>query len=232
MAFIAVTKIENGGGAAASGSVGTPGAGNALLHAGAGSTNSATTLVVTDGHNTWTTDGGAIPVAGSALAMAFASTPNVTAVATSVTCTWNSSTFVGFTSFIYEFSGVPTSSLFDVAGTQNVGTGTAVATAALLNTNTNDVFLGVFGNNSGANPSAISSTGSGWTLPVGGSETNGSAFLVAGSGYKTVATNASETETWTDTNDQWAARAAAYRTNAAAGGGTGPPNRRRLMGVG
>lgn len=228
MAFVAVTKIENGSGPSASLSIGTPTAGDLLIHCGVGSTNSATTLTVTDSQtNTWTTDH-AIQVSGAQLAPAYASAPNVAGGATTVTVSWNSSTFAGFTSFIQRHNNNPTTGVLDVVGALTQSTDTAVSTGAVTNNTANVVFVAVFGNNSGTNGATITPTGSGWTQPVGGSEPNGSAFLVAATAYKYVTSIGAQTMTWTDENIQWSARGAAYKVNAAAATFTplNPPRRR------
>lgn len=206
-AFVAVTELVNGSGLSASGSVSST-ASNALIGLGynfrynSGSACNADTAMAVSGGGTWTNHGlastntaGNIPVT-----VAASSTPSATGGTQTITATWSGGTgaFDGGAIFVYEFSGMATSSLLDSLDTSgNTATSSTITSPAKTNANASDVFFAVFETVSGANET-IASTGSGWTLPTGGYDGSVSS-VTGGTAYKIVSTSASQTETWSNT---------------------------------
>lgn len=218
-AFVKVTKIENGASASASGSVSSTAA-NALFALVNEYNPGAGTLTVSGG-GTWTTDGSTAAL--NLLKAAFASTPSATGGAQTITTTFSAGG--GTTSFILEFSGMATSSILDaMMSAGNSGTTATPTSPALTNVQADAVFLAATVTDSGGTLT-WSSTGTGWTLPAGGSEPDGTSQLTAAVGYKIVASAASQTETWGigGTTPGWCAGIASYKVAAAGGGGGGLP---------
>lgn len=209
-AFVACTKVENGSAGSATVSVSST-AGNALF-APAGVANSVAASYTTSGGGTWTTD---VNVQASSLEVGIASCPSATGGAQNITCA--STNGGAISAFVHEFSGMATSSIKDVGGTSNSGTGTSQSTTSLTNTNASDVFIAVFVDLS-AIVETITQTGTGWTTATNGSEPDGATKMAASSGYKIVSTAAAQSDTWT-TSDSigWLSISAAYKQAAATG---------------
>jgi hypothetical protein len=235
--FVKVTEI-GGAGASVAVSV-TSTAGNALL-ATCGTTIGVASTLTVSGGGTWTTDYD-VDVAAVVHDAGFASCPSATGGAQTITVAFT--TGASSTSFILEFSGMPSSSMFEANGTTNSGTVTAptgnvtLSTQALTNSNATDVFVAyVRVANSGG--STWSSTGTGWTLPAGGSDTGAGSPDAAACGYQIVSTAAAQTESWQFNDpgsahaDLWLAIIGCYKQAGAGGGAPAFLNQRTVRGAG
>lgn len=220
IAFVKCTKIIGTGGTAFTTVSAT--AGNQLI-AAVSAFQPVGTLSVTGG-GTWA----APHVVGAVVSQmhtAFVSCLNATGGSATVTVLY--STSIGATTaFIFEFSGLNTTTIYEGAGTQNSGTSTTKATNALTNTAADAVKVAITSVDSGTT-AAWTSTGTGWTLPANGEEDD-SANMPGACAYKIVSASQSDTESWTRTgSDPFVANLATFL--AAAGGG-GPQDTPELYG--
>lgn len=206
-AFVACTKLQNPSGASVGGSVSATASNALFAMSGAyffGATSTPTYTV--SGGGTWTTDGrdNQHYASNDDECQAFASCPVATGGTNTVTVTWGSPV-VQFTAYVYEFSGMATSSILDVSPTGKQGSISPLSTNAMTNVTANAVFMAVASTLSSASTEVFASTGSGWAAtPTGGSE-GSSAQLTGTTGYAIVSTIASRTESWTDDHDfPWA----------------------------
>lgn len=210
--FVKVTEIRNGAGQTATGAV-TWTTGNALFAAMAGfSTSTITGYAVTNG-GTWTTD--ATQAAVSSIGSGLASNPSATGTGATVQAQVNGTGASGITAFIYEFSGMLSSGILDAVGVATSGNSATCTTPALTNVQADAVYVAAYSSDSFV-AGASSSTGTGWVMPAGGSELDGTTQLAAGSAYKIVSSVAAQTETWTITSAHWAANTCSYMAVAAA----------------
>jgi hypothetical protein len=224
--FVKVTKLHGGANAlSASGSV-TATASNALLvatdiyYSGSAVT---TTLAVT-GAGTWTTDGSNNQHFGGTndnLADGFASNPNTTGGTFTLTVTWGGgmgTANTAVTVFVYEFSGMPTSSILDSGMTPTGSTGAAspVSTASVTNANAADVMLAI-GSTYSAGLETQGSPSNSWTMPANANEPDGTQFVTGMTAYKIVSASASQSTTWTDSPSvAWSSFIIAYKSVIAA----------------
>lgn len=226
-AFVKVTKIQNPGGNSQGLAV-TSTASNALFVVASGyySGTVGTPTFSVSGGGTWTADGNNNQHIGTTdnFVTGFASCPSATGGSHTITITFGVA-IGSFTGFVYEFSGMATSSILDTLGTGTQGAASPVSTTALTNAGQPAVFLAIGGTLSSGGETQTS-TGTGWTMPAGGNETNGAAQVTIVTGYKIVSTVAAQTETWTDSPSvPWASLIAAYKALgwASGGGGGGSP---------
>lgn len=210
-AFVKVTKVQNGGGASASASVSST-ASNALFSVGAdfGDFSSAPTYTVSGG-GTWTSDGTAKSAGTTSnSSVGMASCPSATGGAQTITCTFSAAAF-GTTNWVYEFSGMASSSIRDVIGTGNTGTVSPESTESLTNTNANDVMLAVSSDQTSP-PTTYGSPSNSWTTPSGGTETDGSTQTTGASAYKIVSASASQSTSITiNSSATWEMLIAGYK---------------------
>jgi hypothetical protein len=216
-AFIAVTKVQSSSGASCSGSVSTT-AGNMMVCGAASYENgTGTGPLVASGGGTWTSD---VTVHDTSSGVnkfdgLLASCPSATGGSQTITVSGGLTN--GVTSFIYEFSGNPTSSPLDSSPPAAAsGSGTTATTNSEANAQADALFFAVMCNADGANPATVTGTSSGWTYPAGGKETNGATFQVTGTGYKIVSGIGSETSAWTIGSVQWDALIACYKAGGVA----------------
>jgi len=205
---------------AASGSVSAT-AGNTLIalsgvyYGGA----SATPTMTMTGGGTWVTDARNhqhFTSSNDNFSMGFASVLSATGGTATMTVTWsNSATNSVAEAYIYEFSGMPTSSILDTGSTPvgQQGSASPVTTSSLTNANAADVMLAIGVTYSSGNEVHGAPTNS-WTMPTNGDETSGSA-LTSVTAYKIVAASAAQSTSWTDSPSvPWTAFIAAYKAVA------------------
>jgi hypothetical protein len=230
-AFVTVTNAK-GTGSSLAFSVGTPGAGNALVGSMVGwGTVGTTTFPFTDNSasNVWTTDRLYYPnVAGGDNATSFASSPSVAHVATTVTVTATSGSGLGASSaIVHEFSGMAASGILDVAGNgTRSGTGTTGTTETVTSTNANDVFFALLSVGAAAtNPAGATQSGSGWAMPAGSVQDDTSNYAPLAVAYKIVSSTGGQAETfgWTDNNVEHQFLVACYQASAVVPAAIVPP---------
>ena len=222
IAFVKVTELRAGSGSA-SGTV-TATAGNALIVCVASFQISGSGVLTVSGGGTWTTNRSGTMT--SALQNFFASCPSATGGSATITASVTNSGAV--TAFVYEFSGMAPSSMYEGAASSTNGNGATKTTGALTNTQANALKLAITGVDSGATV-AFTSTGTGWTMPSGTFPSTGSepdaTWCVAASAYKIVSASQSDTEAWTRTGaDNWVADIATYLAPAGGGGTSVTPD--------
>jgi hypothetical protein len=191
--FVKVTKCPNGAATV------TATAGNTLVMVASGyysGTVAAPTFGVSGG-GTWAALGSdnqhLAPTDN--FVCGFAVCQSATGGALTITATFGSPVAAN-TSFAYEFSGVP-SAVVDILGTGTQGATSPISSTSLTNIAAAAVFLAV-GATLSTGTETHATTGSGWTMPAGGDETNGATSVTAVTAYQIVAAAAAQTETWTD----------------------------------
>jgi hypothetical protein len=224
-AFVKVTELRSNTGTTASGSVTSTAANLLTGQAGCYVSGGAATTLTVSGGGTWTSDASAvstIPASGTdKLSAVIASAPSATGGAQTITFTRSAGT-LGVIGFVTEFSGNPTTGVRD-ATSPAVKTGTSAAASAnsLSNVTANAVFVSFVVDDDSTSPSTVTATGTGWTIPAGGKETDGVNFLPSAMGYKIVSATGLETSPFTVTSSHWGELIAVYK--AAGGGATFNP---------
>jgi hypothetical protein len=176
------------------------------------------TMTMTGG-GTWVTDARNhqhFTSSNDNFSMGFASVLSATGGTATMTVTWsNSATNSVAEAYIYEFSGMPASSIVDVGSTPvgQQGSASPVTTPSLTNANASDVMLGL-GVTYSSGAEVHGAPTNGWTMPTNGDETSGSA-LTSVTAYLLVSSSAAQSTTWTDSPSvPWTSFIAAYIATA------------------
>jgi len=209
--FQNVTKLESSSGHNVSGSV-TSTAGNALFAVvGSRGTNPTADPSVSGG-GTWTSDSATHTAGGS---VGISSNPNSLGGTQTITATITGQSSHGVVLFVYEFSGNPQSNIKDANSPAiNSGTSAAATSNSLSNVTASALFIVGMADNNTSSTSTVTGTGSGFTYPSGGKETNASTFTAVSSGYRIVSSVVSASDAVTITSSSWLDAIAVYKAAA------------------
>lgn len=183
--------------------------GNALVVVcGSYGTSSLTSMLISDGSNTYTLDQFQAAIAGTGERESVSHAPVTTAGALTITCTANFLAPFGMTVAVAEYSGVSTS--LDGSPVSANGTSTALNSGNLTTANPADLLIGGLISGSGG---AITA-GSGWTM-VQSSATGNPASV--GLEEQIVSSTGTYAATATSSSGRWASILVAFKASAPAG---------------
>jgi hypothetical protein len=215
-AFVKCTLLQSTTSGTASGAV-TSTAGNALIigtgayYAGA----AASPTLSVSGGGTWTsntTNNQHFTSTNDNFVLGFASCPSATGGSQTITVTWaGGPTYTVSTAYVYEFSGMASSSMLDVAGTGQQGSTSPIASTSLTSTNAADAFLMVSGTYTGSSSDTYGTPTNSWTTPTNGSQPSNTGFSGV-SAYRIVtAAGANSTSVSVTPSEPWASLIVCYK---------------------